>query len=137
MWINSRQLTATPSSVDAYRGGAIELSILSRHYGRQIDAYDIQTKRCDRYGQDEGYSERVMLIYDGLHYDAMAVSAFEGAPEDLDITVLQVHRVKAYHSLRKFMFAALPCSCNGFHKAASTVMAVHCDGSAMEIVSST
>ena len=25
-----------------------------------------------------GYSERVMLIYDGLHYDALAVSAFQG-----------------------------------------------------------
>lgn len=29
-------------------GGAIELSILSQHYGRVICAYDIQTKRCDR-----------------------------------------------------------------------------------------
>jgi ubiquitin thioesterase OTU1 len=29
-------------------GGAIELSILSQHYGRVIAAYDIQTKRCDR-----------------------------------------------------------------------------------------
>jgi ubiquitin thioesterase OTU1 len=35
-------------------GGAIELSILARHYGRQIAAYDIQTKRCDVYGQEEG-----------------------------------------------------------------------------------
>jgi hypothetical protein len=24
--------------------------------------------------QDKGYSERVMLVYDGLHYDALAVS---------------------------------------------------------------
>jgi ubiquitin thioesterase OTU1 len=31
-----------------------------------------------------------MLIYDGLHYDALAVAAFDGAPEELDITVLQV-----------------------------------------------
>jgi ubiquitin thioesterase OTU1 len=31
-----------------------------------------------------------MLIYDGLHYDAMAVAAFEGAPEELDITMVQV-----------------------------------------------
>lgn len=29
-------------------GGAIELSILSKHYDRVIAAYDIQTKRCDR-----------------------------------------------------------------------------------------
>lgn len=43
-----------------------------------------------RYGEQEGYGEYVMLIYDGLHYDALAVSAFDGAPEELDITVLQV-----------------------------------------------
>ncbi|KAE8717194.1 Detected protein of confused Function [Hibiscus syriacus] len=35
-------------------------------------AYDIQTTRCDLYGQEKNYSERVMLIYDGLHYDALA-----------------------------------------------------------------
>ena len=43
-------------------------------FGREIAAYDIQTKRCDVYGQDEGHSERVMLVYDGLHYDALAVA---------------------------------------------------------------
>lgn len=35
-----------------------------------------------------GYTERVLLLYDGLHYDAMAVAAFEGAPEDLDVTII-------------------------------------------------
>lgn len=54
-------------------GGAIELSILADYYGREIAAYDIQTTRCDLYGQEKKYSERVMLIYDGLHYDALAV----------------------------------------------------------------
>lgn len=29
-----------------------------------------------------------MLLYDGLHYDALAVSPFVGAPEDFDVTVL-------------------------------------------------
>jgi ubiquitin thioesterase OTU1 len=32
-------------------GGAIELSILADYYGREIAAYDIQTSRCDLYGQ--------------------------------------------------------------------------------------
>lgn len=32
-------------------GGAIELSVLADHFGREIAAYDIQTKRCDIYGQ--------------------------------------------------------------------------------------
>lgn len=34
-----------------------------------------------------GYSERVMLLYDGLHYDALAVAAFANAPEELDVTI--------------------------------------------------
>ncbi|KAG2488512.1 hypothetical protein HYH03_013015 [Edaphochlamys debaryana] len=67
-------------------GGAIELFILAQHYGTEIAAFDIQTKRCDIYGQDKGYPDRCLLLYDGLHYDAMAVAAFEGAPEELDVT---------------------------------------------------
>jgi ubiquitin thioesterase OTU1 len=67
-------------------GGAVELSILAKHFKREIAAYDIQTKRCDVYGQGEGYPERVMLLYDGLHYDAMVLT-YEGAPHDMDITM--------------------------------------------------
>lgn len=32
-------------------GGAIDLAILADYYKREIAAYDIQTKRCDIYGQ--------------------------------------------------------------------------------------
>ena len=39
--------------------------ITCRHYQREIAAHDIQTKRVDVYGQDAGYSERCMVIYDG------------------------------------------------------------------------
>ncbi|KAK4752482.1 hypothetical protein SAY87_021280 [Trapa incisa] len=72
-------------------GGAIELSILADYYGREIAAYDIQTTRCDLYGQDRKYAERVMLIYDGLHYDALVLSPFEGAPEEFNQTIFSVH----------------------------------------------
>ncbi|KAG6790641.1 hypothetical protein POTOM_006804 [Populus tomentosa] len=71
-------------------GGAIELSILADYYGREIAAYDIQTLRCDLYGQERTYSERVMLIYNGLHYDALAMSPCEGAPEEFDQTIFAV-----------------------------------------------
>ncbi|EFJ13476.1 hypothetical protein SELMODRAFT_181660 [Selaginella moellendorffii] len=71
-------------------GGAIELAILSAYYRREIAAYDIQTTRCDLYGQDKSYQERVMVIYDGLHYDALALAPFAGAPEDVDQTVFKV-----------------------------------------------
>jgi hypothetical protein len=61
-----------------------------------------------RYGESEGYPERVMLIYDGLHYDAMAVAAFEGAPEELDITVAQVRDVML---VREAMLVISSCCC--------------------------
>ena len=36
------------------------------------------SERCDSrrkyYGQGENYTERVMVLYDGLHYDAMVCS---------------------------------------------------------------
>ncbi|CAK7338494.1 unnamed protein product, partial [Dovyalis caffra] len=73
-------------------GGAIELSILADYYGREIAAYDIQTSRCDLYGQERKYSERAMLIYDGLHYDALAMSPFEDAPEEFDQTIFSVQK---------------------------------------------
>ena len=41
--------------------------------------YDIQTQRCDVYGSGEGYGERTMLLYDGLHYDAMVLAYEAGA----------------------------------------------------------
>ena len=67
-------------------GGAIELSILSAHLKKEIAAFDIQTQRVDVYGQGKGYAERVLLLYDGLHYDALAVAAAVGAPEGKDVT---------------------------------------------------
>ncbi len=39
-------------------GGAIELFILAQHFGREIAAYDIRTKRCDVYGQGNGKRAR-------------------------------------------------------------------------------
>ncbi|XP_042485833.1 OVARIAN TUMOR DOMAIN-containing deubiquitinating enzyme 2 isoform X2 [Macadamia integrifolia] len=76
-------------------GGAIELSILADYYGREIAAYDIQTARCDLYGQDMKYQERVLLIYDGLHYDALAMSPFAEAPEEFDQTIFSVQKARS------------------------------------------
>eukprot|EP00899_Mesostigma_viride_P002098 jgi/Mesvir1/1188/Mv17682-RA.2 len=71
-------------------GGGIELAILSEHYGREIAAYDVVTCRCDLYGQGSGYRERVFLMYDGIHYDALGLSLFEGSPDDALVTVFDV-----------------------------------------------
>lgn len=58
-----------------------------RHYDREIAAYDVKTLRCDVYGEGAGYRERGMVIYDGLHYDALSIAAFDNAPEEIDVSV--------------------------------------------------
>jgi len=60
-------------------GGAIELSILSRHFGVEIDVIDTQSGRIDRFGQSEKYNTRVLLIYDGIHYDPLVMESADGA----------------------------------------------------------
>lgn len=52
-------------------GGAIELSVLSKFYHCEICVVDTQTVRVDRFGEDAGYHNRVLLIYDGIHYDPL------------------------------------------------------------------
>ncbi|KAE8654233.1 calcium-dependent protein kinase 9-like isoform 1 [Hibiscus syriacus] len=70
-------------------GGAIELSILAYYYGREIAAYDPVVIYMEK-----KFSQRVMLIYDGLHYDALAMSPFDGAPEEFDQTIFAVQKDK-------------------------------------------
>ena len=52
-------------------GGAIEVSILSAHYSVEICVVDTQAVRINRFGEDQHYKERVLLIYDGIHYDCL------------------------------------------------------------------
>lgn len=54
-------------------GGAIELSILSKHYQAEIAVVDTESGRVDRFGEGSGYSNCVYLVYDGIHYDPLAV----------------------------------------------------------------
>ena len=49
-----------------------------------------------------------MLLYDGLHYDALAVSAFQGAPNDLDVTVLTV---RLWLARRSHAVLCAACAC--------------------------
>eukprot|EP00913_Durusdinium_trenchii_P029723 g27856.t1 len=72
---------------DGSWGGAIELSILAEHFQCEIAAYDICTKRRDLHGEGQGYRTRCMLIYDGIHYDALALAKDPQAPEAEDVTV--------------------------------------------------
>lgn len=78
----SSECSCLPAAVSEQpqHAGTCQASVLTppavycRYYGREIAAYDIQTQRCDVYGSEEGYTERVMVLYDGLHYDALALA---------------------------------------------------------------
>ncbi|KAI8807374.1 hypothetical protein BJ742DRAFT_679015 [Cladochytrium replicatum] len=66
-------------------GGAIELAIFSQHYQVEIDSIDVATLRVDR----EQYQRRILLIYSGIHYDAVALAPFADAPQDFDQTTFE------------------------------------------------
>lgn len=68
-------------------GGEIELSILSKKLVVMITVVDIQTNNAYSYGEERGLDRRVFLIYDGVHYDALAEASSETAPEVDDVTV--------------------------------------------------
>jgi len=70
-------------------GGGIEVSILSEEYQTEICTFDILSKVPFCYGEGKGYTQKVYLIYDGLHYDALVINLLsnEGAPQELDITL--------------------------------------------------
>ncbi|KAI7873890.1 OTU-domain-containing protein, partial [Lichtheimia hyalospora FSU 10163] len=66
-------------------GGAIELAILSNYLNVEIDSIDVQTGRVDKFGEGN-YPERVLIIYSGIHYDAVALTPALDCPEDFDQT---------------------------------------------------
>lgn len=70
-------------------GGAVELAVLSKHFAVQIASFDVRSQRMDCYGggAQPAYSTRVYLLYDGIHYDPLALSPMPGADEGFDETV--------------------------------------------------
>jgi len=53
-------------------GGSIELSILAANYQCEIAAWDVCANRSNIFGEGSGYSKRIYVLYDGVHYDVLA-----------------------------------------------------------------
>ncbi|KIO26237.1 hypothetical protein M407DRAFT_202565 [Tulasnella calospora MUT 4182] len=70
-------------------GGAIELSIFSKYYATEISSFDVETGRCDRFGEGQ-YDNRVILLYSGIHYDAVSLTPVPDAPLDFHTTIFPV-----------------------------------------------
>ncbi|KAI4460374.1 hiv-induced protein-7-like protease [Holotrichia oblita] len=58
-------------------GGAIELSILANYYGVEIAVADTINAIINRFGEDQNFSHRVFLLFDGIHYDPLYLEPFE------------------------------------------------------------
>lgn len=69
-------------------GGYIELLIFSDYFKIEICSLDVKTNRIDRFGEGK-YKEMVFLIYNGIHYDAVALKPFEEAPEEYERTIFE------------------------------------------------
>ncbi|CAL4151352.1 unnamed protein product, partial [Meganyctiphanes norvegica] len=68
---------------DTSWGGAIELSILSEYYQIEIVAIDAKTGLLNRFGEDKFYPKRIIVMYDGIHYDPIHMETFEGSIETI------------------------------------------------------
>ncbi|XP_042142877.1 ubiquitin thioesterase OTU1 [Ixodes scapularis] len=104
-------------------GGAIELAVLSRHYDLEMVAVDAQSARLHRFGEDRGYDQRILLLYDGIHYDPLVLEPLEPGrpPQTLfsahDDTVLalalelarEAKASRQYTDVRNFTLRCLAC----------------------------
>ncbi|KAG6876970.1 hypothetical protein C0993_011470 [Termitomyces sp. T159_Od127] len=57
-------------------GGAIELTVLAKHYNTEIASVDIETGRVDHFSppSDSAGGMRCILLYSGIHYDAVTLA---------------------------------------------------------------
>jgi ubiquitin thioesterase OTU1 len=85
-------------------GGEIEMNILSSRLTVEIGAVDVQTGNLYLYGQEHGFTKRIYVCYDGIHYDAIAEALVDShgcSKEEDDRTVFDpsdssvVEKIKA------------------------------------------
>mmetsp|Transcript_17335 Transcript_17335/g.26829 ORF Transcript_17335/g.26829 Transcript_17335/m.26829 type:complete len:139 (-) Transcript_17335:1315-1731(-) len=70
-------------------GGGIECSILATHYSTEICCIEVKSLQVYKFGEDKGYSKRIMLMYDGIHYDLLAEAAGGNSDESLFVTAFE------------------------------------------------
>lgn len=111
-WITSRD----------HWGGAIECSVVSDKLGMEVAAIDIKTLRPVLFGEGSGYSRRMYLLYDGIHYDAVQQRGGDGAIRTVfdvgDEEVLagaislagELQRTRQYTDMANFTLQCMSCS---------------------------
>jgi len=70
-------------------GGSVELQILSSHFKVQIMAYDVTRNRGNCFGEDSPFTQRIYVIYDGIHYDCLVWNTSQNKENDVTIFGIQ------------------------------------------------
>ena len=68
-------------------GGGIEIKIFTEILKLEIGVVDVQTNRIDIFGQDQNYTSRIYLLYNGIHYDPLVLNFDESSEPDTDVTI--------------------------------------------------
>ncbi|KAF1774449.1 OTU domain [Phytophthora cactorum] len=89
-------------------GGEIELSILSTYYQVEMVVFDVTSMSRLCYGEDQGFTQRLFLLYDGIHYDLVVEAPSITASESQDVTLFAINdfsKVGSGDKLGKFQRA--------------------------------
>ena len=86
---NNSDYTRWILTKDAW-GGAIEVQILSEYFQVEIVVVDTMSGSFTRFGESNNFPTRMVLIYDGIHYDALARAFSTSSPVERDVTRFEV-----------------------------------------------
>nr|ALS04496.1 ubiquitin thioesterase OTU1 [Acartia pacifica] len=77
-------------------GGAIEVQILAEYFQAMIVVLDTQSASLTKFGECGNYDQMLMLIYDGIHYDALCQES------PIRKTIFSSNDAKALEAAREF-----------------------------------
>ncbi|KAJ1813837.1 ubiquitin-specific protease otu1 [Coemansia sp. RSA 2598] len=70
-------------------GGGIEMAVLSAEFHVEICSIDIRNQRIDKFGEGR-YCRRIIVLYDGSHYNYVAKVSSPETPEEFDETLFEI-----------------------------------------------
>ena len=100
-------------------GGGLEMRAASDLLGLEVVAVCVKTGSVSRFGEERAYSRRVLLLYDGIHFDALHrpgsppeldfATADQGALDEALAVAAAARAARAYTDLAGFALACGVC----------------------------
>lgn len=81
-------------------GGALEVKMFSEIFQKQIVCIDVKTNRADIYGEDKHFTQRIYLLYNGVHYDPLVMNYDVGADPSTDITIFDSYDTETFELMK-------------------------------------